>query len=120
MLAKHALSVRRCFSIPLLLVHFSFVNFSSNARSFVSDKIPYLRDKASHMAFVDGKSSYKCTRSSGMQDSIRNRALRSFLDSSRWRFTSEGSSLLAGGFTSSVMNSIESFSERRYLILRCH
>src|SRR3954469_14887654 len=50
MLAKHALSVRRCFSIPLLLVHISFVNFSSNARSFVSDKIPYLRDKASHMA----------------------------------------------------------------------
>src|SRR3954468_115748 len=70
MLAKHALSVRRCFSIPLLLVHFCFVNFSSNARSFVSDKIPYLRDKASHMAFADGKSSYKCTRSSAMQDSI--------------------------------------------------
>src|SRR5436189_6176807 len=71
MLAKHALSVRRCFSIPLLLVHFSFVNFSSNARSFVSDKIPYLRDKASHMAFADGKSSYKCTRSSAMHVTTR-------------------------------------------------
>src|SRR3954467_5686620 len=115
MLAKHALSVRRCFSIPLLLVH-----FSSNARSFVLDQFPYLRDKASHMAFADGKSSYKCTRSSAMQDNIRNRALRSFLDSSKWRLTFAGSSLLAGGFASSVMNSIESFSERRYLILRCH
>src|SRR3954467_12338228 len=28
-LAKHALNVRRCFSFPLLLVHFSFDNFSS-------------------------------------------------------------------------------------------
>src|SRR3954464_13685371 len=106
MLAKHALSVRRCFSIPLLLVHFSFVNFSSNARSFVSDKIPYFLDKASHMAFADGKSSYKCIRSSAIQDNIRNHALRLFLDSARWRFTSERSSLLAEGFTSSVMHSI--------------
>lgn len=78
---KHELRVKKCFSNPFLLMHFSLLTFNSRAQSLVSDKILYIFCKVTHMDFAEGRSLYKQIRSLAMHDIMRYRVLRSFLRS---------------------------------------